>query len=241
MGQQATTDHPRGGRTPLTRERVVRAGVELADEAGIESVTMRRLAQRLGVEAMSLYHHVANKEDLLDGMVDLVFGEIELPGLGTDWRIAMRRRAVSARTALARHRWAIALMDSRASPGPATLRHHDRVLGNLRAAGFPIAMAAHAVAVLDSYVYGFALQEASLPVSSSDELAAAVGTTLQRLSEADYPRLTEMMEHALRVGYAFAHEFEWGLELVLDGLARALDSPPRGGAATHRTTGHGAT
>src|ERR1700733_4364603 len=132
---------------------------------------MRKLGEAVGVEAMSLYNHVANKDDLLDGMIDLVFGEIDLPPDDGSWKIAMRQRANSVRTALTRHRWAIGLMESRSSPGPATLRHHDAVLGCLRDAGFPVALAAHAYAVLDSYIYGFALQEASLPFDTGDETA----------------------------------------------------------------------
>src|SRR5947207_1610054 len=157
--------------TGLSRERVLRAAVRYADRSGIAALSMRKLGEALGVEAMSLYNHVANKAELLDGMVDLIFSEIELPMDGTDWRAAMRVRAVSARQALRRHRWAIGLMESRSSPGPATLRHHDRVLGILRGAGFPVAMAAHAFSVLDSYIYGFALQEAALPFETGEQTA----------------------------------------------------------------------
>src|SRR5437763_4495813 len=116
-------------RTPLNRDRVLAAALRLADEAGIEALTMRKLGQAVGVEAMSLYNHVANKDDLLDGMVDLVFSEIGLPSVGTDWKTAMRQRAISAREVLSCHRWAIGLMESRTSPGPSTLRHHDAVVG----------------------------------------------------------------------------------------------------------------
>ena len=150
------TDPAPSARARLNRDRVLRAAVALADAGGIESLTMRKLGVELGVEAMSLYNHVANKDDLLDGMIDIVFAEIDLPPDGTDWRTAMRRRAISAREVLARHRWAIGLMESRTTPGPATLRHHDAVLGRLRAAGFSIELAAHAYSVLDSYIYGFA-------------------------------------------------------------------------------------
>ena len=131
---------------------------------------MRKLAQELGVEAMSLYHHVANKDDILDGIVDVVFSEIDLPTNDIDWRAAMRQRAISARQALRRHPWATGLMESRSTPGPATLRHHDAVLGILRNAGFSIELAAHAFSVLDSYVYGFALQESSLPFQTPRNL-----------------------------------------------------------------------
>src|SRR5271165_5696577 len=148
-----TTKPATEARTPLNGERVMRAAVAFADESGIGSLTMRKLGEALGVEAMSLYNHVANKDALLDGMVDLVFSEIDLPSSGTDWKTAMRERAVSARQALSRHSWAIALMSSRTSPGPATLKHHDAVIGSLREGGFSVEIAAHAFSVLDSYIY----------------------------------------------------------------------------------------
>jgi AcrR family transcriptional regulator len=173
-------------RTPLNRDRVLRAAVALADENGIGSLSMRKLGEALGVEAMSLYNHVASRGDLLDGMIDLVFGEIGLPPGGAGWKTAMRQRALSARQALSRHPWAIGLMESRSTPGPATLRHHDAVLGSLRQAGFPVALAAHAFSVLDSYIYGFALQEASLPFEAGDlRLRAAGGEPAVRGRGAD--------------------------------------------------------
>ncbi|MGZ4567522.1 MAG: TetR/AcrR family transcriptional regulator C-terminal domain-containing protein, partial [Blastococcus sp.] len=158
-------------RAGLSRERVLRAAVALADTGGIESLTMRKLGLELGVEAMSLYNHIAGKDALLDAMIDSVFGEIDLPTDGIGWREAMRRRAISARAAMKRHRWAIGLMESRTSPGPTTLRHHDTVIGTLRGAGFTVAMAAHAFSALDAYIYGFALQEASLPFATAEETA----------------------------------------------------------------------
>src|SRR5918911_234734 len=167
--------------TALSRDRVLRAAVTFADQHGIGALTMRRLGEALGVEAMSLYNHVANKADLLDGMVDTVFGEIDLPAADVDWRSAVRQRAVSARRALGCHRWAIGLMESRSSPGPATLRHHDAVLGCLRRAGFSIELTGHAYAVLDSYIYGFALQEASLPFEDTDSTAEVAQEILERM------------------------------------------------------------
>ncbi|OII66486.1 TetR/AcrR family transcriptional regulator [Streptomyces sp. CC77] len=208
-------------RVPLDRERVLRAAVEIADEGGVGSLTMRRIAERLGVEAMSLYHHVANKSDILDGMVDTVFGEIDLPAPDEEWRQAMRRRAVSARDALTRHPWAVGLMDSRATPGPETLRHHDAVIGCLRGAGFSLALTAHAVSVIDSYLYGFVLQERALPFRTEQELAAVADTIMERMPDDAHPYLTEMMSgHALRPDYRYADEFAFGLDLILDGLAR---------------------
>jgi AcrR family transcriptional regulator len=205
----------------LTRDRVLAAAVALADREGIGEVSMRKLAQHLGVEAMSLYHHVANKDEILDGMIDRVFAEIDLPG-SEPWKRAMAARAESARAALLRHPWAIGLMESRASPGPATLRHHDAVIGNLRAGGFSVQMAAHAFSLLDSYIYGFVMQEVSLPFQSSDE-AAEVATSIASAMEPDeYPHLMELTnEYVLQPGYSYANEFAFGLEVVLDGLDRA--------------------
>jgi AcrR family transcriptional regulator len=207
-------------RVPLSRERVLRAALALADKGGIDALSMRNLGQGLGVEAMSLYNHVANKDDILDGIVDLVFGEIELPSEGADWRSAMRTRAVSAHEALLRHRWAPSLMQSRARPGPATLRHHDLVLGSLRTAGFTLVMAAHAVSVIDGYIYGFALQQINIPLQSPEQVAEVGGDILRRLS-GEYPHLAEMITgHAMKPGYDYADEFEFGIDLILDGLER---------------------
>jgi AcrR family transcriptional regulator len=209
-------------RTPLSRERIVRAAIELADTGGVESLSMRKLGQALGVEAMSLYHHVANKEDLLDGMVDVVFGQIDLPTDG-DWKSAMRTRAMSARDVLVRHPWASGIMESRANPGPATLGHHDAVLRTLREAGFSIPLAAHAYSALDSYIYGFALQQKTLPFETAEEAAAVAANILSQFPVDRYPHLAELtFEHVLQPSYDYADEFEFGLELILDGLERTL-------------------
>jgi AcrR family transcriptional regulator len=214
---------PGPGRARLSRERVLRAAVLLADAGGLESLTMRRLGEELGVEAMSLYKHVANKDDLLDGMVDVVFGEIELPGEGADWRTAMRARAVSARAALTRHPWATALMQSRTAPGAATLRHHDSVIGTLRGAGFSIVLTAHAFSAIDAYVYGFALQERSLPFETAEQAEEVGRQMFARMPAGEFPHLTELtVEHILLPGYDYGEEFEYGLDLVLDGLERVL-------------------
>jgi AcrR family transcriptional regulator len=213
-------------RTPLTRERVLHAAIALADHSGIESLTMRKLGQALGVEAMSLYYHVANKDALLDGMIDLVFGEIEFPASGADWKTAMRQRAISARAALRRHPWAVGLMESRRTPGPANLQHHDAVIGCLRQAGFSVALTAHAYSLLDSYIYGFALGQASLPFDTPQE-TAEVAQAIMAASPADaYPHLTELaVQHVLQPGYDYGDEFEFGLDLILDGLERSASSP----------------
>jgi AcrR family transcriptional regulator len=209
-------------RAPLSRDRVLRAAVTLADESGIGALSMRKLGQVLGVEAMSLYNHVTGKGDLLDGMIDIVFGEIGLPSGDEEWRQAMRRRAISAREVLGRHRWAIGLMESRRSPGPATLRHHDAVLGCLREAGFPVDLTAHAYSLLDSYIYGFALQEASLPFDTGDEAAQVAQDISAMMPGGEYPYLTEMaVVHVLQPGYQYGDEFETGLDLILEALERA--------------------
>jgi AcrR family transcriptional regulator len=221
-----TADHAAAHRAPLSRDRVLRAAVALADTAGISSLSMRKLGEALGVEAMSLYNHVASKGDLLDGMIDIVFSEIDLPSGDGDWRAAMRRRAISARQVLHRHRWAIGLMESRTSPGPATLRHHDAVLGCLRRAGFPVALTAHAYSLLDSYIYGFALQEASLPFGTGEEAARVAEEISGQFASGQYPYLTEMaMEHVVQHGYDYGDEFETGLDLILDALQAAADRP----------------
>ena len=213
----------KASRIPLSRERVLRAAVELADEAGIEALTMRKLGQRLGVEAMSLYNHVSNKDDILAGMIDLVFDEIELPAEEKDWYTAMRQRALSARATLYRHSWAVGLMESISNPGPASLRHHDAVIGHLRRGGFSIALTAHAYALVDSYIYGFVLQEVSLPFDDTESAAQAATSLMEEMPTDVFPHLAELTnEHVLQPGYAFADEFEFGLDLILDGLASAL-------------------
>ncbi|WP_066940794.1 TetR/AcrR family transcriptional regulator [Microtetraspora fusca] len=213
---------------PLSRGRVLEAAIRVADRGGVEAITMRRVAQELGVEAMSLYHHVPNKDAILDGVVDMVFAAIELPGAECDdWRDAIRARASSARAVLSRHSWALGLMDSRRNPGPATLRHHNAVLGVLREAGFTLPMAAHAVSLIDSYIGGFVLQEASLPVTTPDDVEAVADGILGHLPTGELPYLREMIvDHALQPGYDHTSEFGYGLDLILDALeARRRQSP----------------
>jgi AcrR family transcriptional regulator len=206
-------------RRALSRDRVLRAAVTVADAGGIAALTIRSLAEQLGVKPMSVYHYVANKDEILDGIVDLVFSEIELPAPGGDWQAEMRRRAASARAALNRHPWAIGLMESRTAPGPATLRHHDAVIGAMRAAGFPVAMTAHAYALLDSYIYGFALQEASLPFKGPDSVGEVAEPMLHHFPAGEYPHFVEMAtEYVLQPGYDFGDEFEFGLTVILDAL-----------------------
>ena len=221
MSEQAATIAQQ--RVPLTRDRVLRAAVEVADERGIESLTMRRLAQHLDVKPMSAYYHVENKDDILNGIVDIVFGEITVPRIGRDWSPAMRARAISLREVLGDHPWAASLMQSRINPGPALLRHHDAVIGSLREGGFSVAMAAHAFSVIDAYVYGFALQEKTLPFETPEEVAVIAEMILQQMPPAEYPYLAELtIDHVLRPGYSYRDEFEFGLDLILDGLERCL-------------------
>ena len=209
-------------RVPLSRDRVLHAALGIADEGGLETLTMRTLGQELGVGPMALYRHARNKEDIVDGIVDLVFGEIDVPDPSVDWRTAMRERAISVREVLSRHRWAVALMESRTNPGPANLRHHDAVIGNLRASGFDMAMAAHAYSLLDSYIYGFAQTQMNLPFESTADIAEMAQTMLEPFPVNAYPNLAAFItEHAMKPGYDFANEFEYGLDLILDGLAQA--------------------
>jgi AcrR family transcriptional regulator len=219
MAEKTRTKAKASPREPLSRQRALCAAIALADAEGIGALTMRRLAQELGIEAMSLYHHVANKDDILDGMVDMVFGEIELPSDDADWKTAMRQRARSARAAMTRHPWAISLMESRSSPGPETLRHHDAVIGSCRRAGFSVETTAHAFSLIDSYIYGFVLQEVNLPFDETDDLEEVVESMMMPFSADDYPHLVELTtEHILRPGYSYGDEFEYGLGLILDSL-----------------------
>jgi len=230
---QAETDNSAPPRLPLNRERVLSAAIVLADSGGIESLSMRRLAQELGVKAMSLYNHVTDKDDILDGIVDLVFGEIAVPSELDDWRETMRLRANSAHQALLRHPWASPLMQSRTNPGPATLRHHDAVIGSLRAAGFTIHLAAHAFSVMDSYLYGFAQQQQNLTYTTAEEAAVVAQGILKQIPADTYPHLAELIvEHALQPDYDYSQEFDFGLDLILNGLeVLSRDGPsPRSSA-----------
>jgi AcrR family transcriptional regulator len=208
-------------RIPLSRDRVLSAAVRLADQNGIESLSMRRLAKDFGVVPMALYKHVANKEDMLDGMVDIFFSEIALPQNGTDWKTAMRQRAISTREVLTRHRWALGLTDSRMKPGPVNLRHHNAVIGCLREGGFSIEMALHAYSALDSYIYGFTLQEQTLPFDNPEEVGDVAEVMLEQFPADEYPYLKEtIVEHITKNGWNYADEFEFGLDLILDALER---------------------
>ena len=226
-------------RAPLSKDRVLRAAIALAARDGIESLTMRKLADELGAGAMSLYHYVPNKVDLVDGMVDIVFSEIELPPTAVDWKTALRRRAISTREALSRHRWAVGLMESRRTPGPASLRVHDAVLGCLREGGFSIEMAIQAYSVQDAYIYGFALQEKSLPFDTAEESAVVAEEQVRQYAELaeerqfgalaeEFPYLAEVVGgHVAKVGYDFTAAFEYGLDLILDALEKRRETASR--------------
>ena len=208
-------------RAPLSRERVLETAVTLADRLGLESLSMRRLADELRVAAMSLYYYVPNKVELIDGMIDIVFSEIEPPSLDLDWKTAMRRRALSTREALNRHRWAVGQMEGRSTHGPANLRLHNDVLGCLRAAGFSLEMTVHAYSVQDAYIYGFALQETDMSPETPDDFAAVAQQQMVEYQAvlADYPHLREVVGgHVAKAGYDYATEFLFGLDLILDGL-----------------------
>jgi AcrR family transcriptional regulator len=220
-----TVQDSRGGRSRprLSRDKVLLGALAVADAGGIASLTIRSLAEQLGVKPMSVYHHVANKDEILDGLVDIVFSEIELPSADGGWRAEMHRRASSAREVLGRHRWAIGLLESRTTPGPDTLRHHDAMLGTLRGAGFSRAMTAHAYALIDSYVYGFALQEASLPFEGPEGVGEVAGPIMELMADGAYPHMVDMAtSYYMQPGYDFADEFEFGLDLILDGLQQAV-------------------
>ena len=220
---EATEDGGAAERVPLSRDRVLRGAIAVADAGGIAALTIRTLAQELGVKPMSVYHYVANKDEILDGIVDLVFSEFELPEPGGDWRKQMRRRADSAREVLRRHPWATVLLQSRLNAGPATLRHHNAVIGALRGAGFTVEQTAHAFALIDSYLYGFAMSETALPIHGPESVADLAEMMVQRFPVDEYPHLFEFTtQHIMRPGYDFGAEFEFGLNLILDALAEFL-------------------
>ncbi len=215
--EQASAGRKAGRRPRVSREQVLDAALELADEGGLASVTMASVGARLGVEAMSLYRHIGNKEEMLDGLVDRVFAEIDVPADARDWRDALRRRAVSAQAALRRHPWAIGLMESRSQPGPQTLGHHDAMVAILFRAGFDGRGATRVYNLLDSYIYGFALQEATLPFNSPEEMASMSEQMLAAVADA-YPHLATVQRELVGSGFDYADEFEAGLDIILGAL-----------------------
>ncbi len=216
----------RKARKGLSREAVIAAAVDTADEVGVEGMTIRKIAARLGVQPMSIYHHVADKEAILDGIVDAVFAKIERPagtdGVDGDWRAPIRHRAVSARHVLVQHPWAVPLLESRRNPGPETLRHHDAVLGCLRRAGVSLEMTAHVVALLDAFVFGFVIQETSLPATGGDEMVELADSIVEAFEAGEFPHLAEMAGVHVTETYDFRDEFDYGLDLLLDAIAARL-------------------
>ena len=204
-------------RQRLTRVRIIEAAVALADAGGSASLSMRTLADELDAGTMALYRHVANKEDLVDGMVDVVFGEMYAPAIVGDWKHELRERGISARAALQRHPWAVGLMETRMHPGPASATHHNATMGCLREAGFPFRDAVHAYSLLDSYTYGFALQEQTVPFETPEESADMATVTVGERG-GDYPYLAEVAAELGQRGYDYTEEFEFGLDFILDGL-----------------------
>jgi AcrR family transcriptional regulator len=206
-------------RQSLNRGHIIEGAVELADVIGVDALTIRKLATALDTKPMSIYHYVANKEAIVDGMVDMVFSEIDLPKTDIDWKSAIRQRSASARAVLSRHPWAVPLMESRRTPGVATLRQHDAIIGCLRNGGLSVEMTAHASAVIDAFIYGFAIQEASLPATSGKEMEDLAESIFETMPVDEYPHLMELAtEHVLQSGYDFGNEFDYGLNLILDGL-----------------------
>lgn len=222
----APDESPPEPRRPLSRARVLRAALALADGGGIESLSMRRLGQELGVEAMSLYNHVTNKDDLRRGIVEFVLAEIDLPDADADWRPALRRTAVSAHDAFVRHRWACPELMRQADISPARMRWMDAVLGTLRAAGFSADLTHHAYHALDSHITGFTLWQVSMPFDTGRELAGLAETALRVIPVEDYPHLVEHVHQHLAAAGNGPTEFEFGLELILDGLARLRTAEP---------------
>lgn len=207
----------------MSRERVISAAVELADQIGIDPLTIRKLAEEIGVGPMTIYHYVDNKEDIIDGMVDAVFAEIDLPPEDLEWDEAIRVRCRSARDVLAAHPWAAPLMESRLNPGPATLGHHDAVIGCLRRTGMDWSLLALAYASIDAYVYGFALQEAGLPFNTEEEMAEVATMMVDNFPSDAFPNLAAFtFDHVLQSGYSFAAQFDAGLDLILEGLSKRL-------------------
>ena len=212
-------------RPSLSRDHVLEGAVALADDIGIEALTIRKLANALGTKPMTIYYYVSSKEEIVDGMVERVFAEIEKPSTEGDWLAALRQRCISARAVLNRHRWAAPLMESRTAPGPENLGHHEAVLACLRRGGLSWQMTAHAYSILDAFIYGYSLQEAALPQQVEGEFVEAARDISAEFDPEKYPNLVGFtVEHVLQPGYEFGDSFEFGLDLILDALARSADA-----------------
>lgn len=209
-------------RPPVNRERVLDAAVALADEGGLEALSMRRIGNALEVEGMALYRHVANKEEILDGIVERVLAEIPLPSPDGDWKDEMRKRAIAARLVFLKHPWAIGLLEARhANSSPTRLAYFEAVLGCLRTAGFSPDLSMRAFSLIDSFLYGFILQELSLPFDDSASLAEVGEDLLNQMAD-HYPHLTEATVQAMQDGWDYSEQFQFGLDLILDALERNL-------------------
>src|SRR5918999_3766217 len=223
-------------RVPLSRERVLDAAIGLADREGIGALTMRRLAQELGVEAMTLYYYVANKDAILNGIAEIVMGEIELPSPGEEWRAALRKTALSAYDILTRHPWAANLILAVAEVTPARLRYMDGILGTLRQAGFSESQTDHGYHALESHIMGFALWEVSMALGSADDLKALAAGFLEHLPVDEYPWVAEHVHQHLKPRRANDEgEFAFGLDLILDGLERMRSASQAGNGPSSKT------
>ncbi|MEH0108668.1 TetR/AcrR family transcriptional regulator [Tersicoccus sp. MR15.9] len=239
----ATTGSP-APRQRLSRDVVLAAALDLADREGDGGLSMRTLATELGVVPMALYKHVANKDELIDGIVDLVWAQVEPPDTSDDvthWRPAMRSRAASLRRTLRRHPWAVGLLETRMRPGPANLAQHDAMMGCLRRAGFSFRTTVHVTSVLDAYVYGFALQEQTLPFDTAEESGDVARQKLEQQPAefaAAFPYLVEVVTELGAAGYDYDSEFATGLDLILDGVEHlrpawsTVDAPPPAAGAS---------
>jgi AcrR family transcriptional regulator len=206
----------------VTPDLIIRTALQIADRDGLDAVTMRAIAEAIEITAMSLYHHVPTKDAILDAMADAVYAEVDLhAGDQTGWRPATEAAARSLRDALLRHPWALRLVESRAAPGEATMRHHDTVLGFFRDDGFSVPATALAIALLDSYIYGFVLQEINLPFDDQTSAGDVADQILAVHGATAYPHLREIAaELVTRPGYSFGGQFGPGLDLVLDAIGR---------------------
>ena len=206
-------------KTPVSRQKAIKASLAIADKKGLEALTMRKLAKALRIEAMSLYYHFRDKDEIFDGMVDQVFTEIGLASMEVDWRISMKQRAFAVRKALERHPWALGVMESRPNIGPAIAAHHNSVIGALRKAGFSVGLASHAFSVIDAFIFGFILQERHLPFDTPEELSDIAESALKAFQEDKFPYFSEMITaHVLKPGYSYSAEFEFGLDLIIESL-----------------------
>ena len=227
MNEESTAKRRQGARARLSRPVLIATGVAIADRDGLEALTIRALANELGSKPMSIYRHVDSKEDLLDGMVDLVIAEMEAADADPDWKAAILRRCRSARAALIRHPWAIPLLESRRNPGPELLRHHEATLAALARGGLSLESMARAYALIDSVVYGFAIQEVNLDVRGREQTSEVSEEVAFELDPGEFPHLMRFAaEHAMRPDYSFGEAFDPGVLMLLDAIERSDRAAP---------------